>query len=223
MKETEQEAIRWTPSTILATAALIVALIACAIGGVALNEAGNAGDVQTMGVTNLSSLTLADDLVVGGTTTQTGAVTQSGSFAADGGITVDTTAFTVADTSGNVGTAGTLIVAGVTTLNNNATVTGTLQYGADSLYPVGYASSGQQIVYGTASMTGTLSVSHGLTTVTFCVATLGEDPTAGAGDAAHVSVVVSANACTIKAWQDDFVTAATETDVAIQWLVIGAP
>lgn len=100
---------------------------------------------------------------------------------------------------------------------------GTLQYGASDLYPVGYVSSGQQAVYGTASITGTLVAPHGLTTVTFCLATLGEDPTSGGGDAAHVSVAVSANVCTLKAWQDDFVTAATEADVAIHWLVIGAP
>ena len=105
----------------------------------------------------------------------------------------------------------------------NTDVAGTLQYGANDLYPVGYASSGQQMVYGTASITGTATAAHGLTTVTFCMATLGEDPTNGAGDAAHVTVAVSANVCTLKAWQDDFVTAATETDVAVHWVVVGAP
>lgn len=143
---------------------LIVALLGY-FGFIQGNEA------TARGVTNFNSLTLSDDLIVGGT----------------------------------------------------SDLAGTLNYGADNLYPIGYASSGQQAVYGTDDITGTLSVSHGLTTVTFCLATLGEDPTAGAGDAAHVSVVVAANACTVKAWQDDFVTAATETNVAVHWLVIGAP
>lgn len=105
----------------------------------------------------------------------------------------------------------------------NVTSEGTLQYGADDLYALGHATSGLQSVYGTASITGTATAAHGLTTVTFCMATLGEDPTDGAGDAAHVSVAVSSNVCTLKAWQDDFVTAASETDVAVHWLVIGAP
>lgn len=105
----------------------------------------------------------------------------------------------------------------------NTDIAGTLQYGANNLYPVGYASSGQQLVYGTDSITGTATAAHGLTTVTFALCTLGEDPTSGAGEAAYCTVSVSGNAVTLKAWQDDFVTEATETDVAIQWIVVGAP
>lgn len=113
--------------------------------------------------------------------------------------------------------------AGTFTVADNADITGTVQYGADDLYPVGYATSGQQLVYGTSSITGTATAAHGLTTVTFCVATLGEDPETGAGDAAHVTVAVAANVCTLNAWQDDWTTAATETDVIVHWLAIGAP
>ena len=102
-------------------------------------------------------------------------------------------------------------------------VVGAINYGTNNLYPVGYASDGQQLIYGTASITGTATAPHGLTTVTFCAATLGEDPTSGAGDAAHVPVAVSSNVCTVKAWQDDFVTAATETSVDVHWIVVGAP
>lgn len=113
----------------------------------------------------------------------------------------------------------------VVTVSNagNVDAAGTLQYGANNLYPVGYGASGQQLVYGTATITGTAVIAHGLTTVTFCQATLGEDPTAGAGEAAHVTVTVAANVCTAKVWQDDFVTAATEANVVVHWLVIGAP
>jgi hypothetical protein len=96
-------------------------------------------------------------------------------------------------------------------------------FNIDSLYPIGYASSGQQLVYGTSSITGTATADHGLTTVTWALCTLGEDPTSGAGDAAMCTVEVSANVVTVKVWQDDFVTAATETDVVVHWLVVGTP
>jgi len=101
-------------------------------------------------------------------------------------------------------------------------VAGAINYGANDLYPVGFASDGQQAIYGTDSITTSATASHGLTTVTFCLCTLGEDAGTGAGDAASCSVAVATNTCTIKLWQDDG-TAATEADVAIQWLVIGAP
>jgi len=94
---------------------------------------------------------------------------------------------------------------------------------ASGAYPLGYASSGQQLVYGTASITGTAEASHGLTTVTFALCTLGEDPTAGAGEAAMCTVAVSGNTVTVKVWQDDFVTEATETEVDVHWLVVGTP
>jgi hypothetical protein len=119
--------------------------------------------------------------------------------------------------------SGTLGVDGASTLTGNTDVGGTLNYGTNNLYPVGYASSGQQLVYGTSLVTGTLAVSHGLTTVTFCLATLGEDPTAAGTTAAYVTTLVSSNTCTVKVWQDDMVTASDETNVDVHWLVVGAP
>lgn len=86
-----------------------------------------------------------------------------------------------------------------------------------------HATAGQQLVTGTTLVTSTATASHGLTTVTFCLASMGEDPTAGAGDGAMVTTVVSANVCTLKVWQDDFVSAATEVDVDVHWLVVGTP
>jgi len=111
---------------------------------------------------------------------------------------------------------------GTLTLADNVDVTGTLQYGSNNLYPVGYASSGQQLVYGSSSITTTATAAHGLTTVTWAQCTLAEDPGTGAGDAAVCSVTVVANTVTLKVWQDDF-SAATEADVAVNWLVIGTP
>jgi len=94
---------------------------------------------------------------------------------------------------------------------------------ASGAFPLGYATTGSQLVYGSDAITGTATAAHGLTTVTFAVCTLGEDPEAGAGDGAMCTVSISANVVTLDIWQDDFVTAATETDVIIHWLVVGVP
>jgi hypothetical protein len=94
---------------------------------------------------------------------------------------------------------------------------------ASGAFPLGYATTGSQLVYGSDAITGTATAAHGLTTVTFAVCTLGEDPEAGAGDGAMCTVSISANVVTLDIWQDDFVTAATETDVVIHWLVVGVP
>jgi hypothetical protein len=85
-----------------------------------------------------------------------------------------------------------------------------------------YGTAGQKGVAASVSITGTGTVAHGLTTVTWAVCTLAQDPDDDAGDAATVSVAISGNTVTAKAWQDD-ATAATETDVDINCFVIGTP
>lgn len=113
----------------------------------------------------------------------------------------------------------------VFTIDNDGAVdiASTFNYGANDLYPVGYASSGQQIVYGTASVTDTLAAPHGLTTVTFCLASLADAPSAASTNAAYVTTSVSGNVCTLQVWQDDLVTASGEAGSNVLWLVIGAP
>jgi len=132
------------------------------------------------------------------------------------GFTTQTSSLQVWENSGGTD-VGTMSNAGL------LDISGELNYGSGNLSILGFATAGQQLIYGTASVTGTLAAPHGFTTVTFCNATLGEDPTSGAGDAAMVTVAVSGNVCTLKIWQDDFVTAATETSVAVQWFVVGTP
>ena len=119
--------------------------------------------------------------------------------------------------------SGDLTVTDDSTLTDDVDIGGELNFGANDLYPVGYASDGQQIVYGTDTITGTTTASRGLTTVTMCLCTLNRDPDDDAGAAAMCTSSVSSNVCTVKLWQDDFVTAATEVGVSTHWLVIGAP
>jgi hypothetical protein len=101
-------------------------------------------------------------------------------------------------------------------------VEGAVNYGSNDLYPLGHSTSGLQAVYGTDTITGTATASHGLTTVSWAQCTLGQDPSATAGDPAHCTVLASSNVITVSVWQDDFVTAATAGGT-VHWLVIGTP
>lgn len=79
----------------------------------------------TSGTATIRNTTVAitNSATVGGTLGVTGATTLTGALAANGGITVDTNAFTVADTTGNTAIAGTLDVNGVVNLNNTTDCT----------------------------------------------------------------------------------------------------
>lgn len=88
---------------------------------------------------------------------------------------------------------------------------GTILYGANNTYPLGYASSAQQIACVSATITGTASVTvTGVTTPTFGIATLVTDPGTGAGDPAMVTFdAPTTTTLQVNVWQDDFTTAAT--------------
>ena len=98
-----------------------------AIGGT-LGVTGATTLSSTLGVTGAT--TLSSTLGVTGATTLsstlgvTGATTLSAILNANGGIAVDTSAFTVADTTGNTAIGGTLGVTGATTLSSTLGVTG---------------------------------------------------------------------------------------------------
>jgi len=70
-------------------------------------------------------LFLSRNAAVGGTLGVTGVTTLTGALAANGGLTVDSTAFSVADTTGNTSIAGTLGVTGTTTIGDSANLTRT--------------------------------------------------------------------------------------------------
>lgn len=105
----------------------------------------------------------------------------------------------------------TLVADSVTadTVTADEVVAGEVVFGDDDLYPVGFATDGQQLVYGVQDVTTSEVAAHGLTTVTWAICNLAEDPAAAAGAGAHCTVSVAANEVTINVWQDDFVTAAT--------------
>lgn len=82
-------------------------------------------------------------------------LTVTGATALNGGITCDSTAFTVADTSGNVATTGTLTVTGATALNGGITVDSTAFTVADT--------SGNVATTGTLTVTGATALNGGIT------------------------------------------------------------
>lgn len=90
-----------------------------------------------------------------------------------------------------------------------------------SLYPMLYASAGKQIICGTDTISDTATVTHGLTTPTYALCGLGEDPGTSAGDVAACSTAISGATVTVKGWQDDFSAAANTA--SIDWCVVGTP
>ena len=183
-----------------------------ASGSVTATDDLIAGDDLT--VTDDSTLT--DDVAVGGDLTVTGAGTVGGNLTVSGAVTVT-------QSGKDLEIGDDLTVLDDSTLTDDVDIGGTLNFGANDLNPLGYASDGYQAVFGTTAITGTATAAHGLTTVTFALCTLGRDPDDDAGDAAHCTLTVSSNTVTLKVWQDDFVTEATETDIDVHWLVIGQP
>ena len=82
--------------------------------------------------------------------TLTGALTVAGVTALNGGLTMDSNKFTVADTSGNVATAGTLAVTGTSALTGNTTVGGTMGI------------TGNSTIGGTLGVTGAVTANGGV-------------------------------------------------------------
>ena len=72
-----------------------------------------------------------------GNTAIAGTLEVTGATALNGGLTMDTKKFTVADTTGNTAIAGTLDVTGAATLSSTATVPGTLLTTAGGLEDLG--------------------------------------------------------------------------------------
>jgi len=111
------------------------------------NTTGNIITTGTLAVTGASTLT--------GNTGVTGTLTVTGVTALNGGITCDTNAFTVADTSGNTAIAGTLAVTGATALNGGLTMDTNKFTVADT--------SGNVLTAGTLTVAGVAALNGGIT------------------------------------------------------------
>lgn len=147
--------------------------------------------------------------------------------------------------TGNIDAEGTLDVAGAVTLAGNIgavdvsasgdlyvaddadvngellagslTVTGTLQYG--SLYPLGYASDGYQLVLGSSTVTTTTVIVHGLTTPLYGFCTMSGSLTDN--EEQKCSVGISGSDVTIYVWKED--GTAGDSGVLVFWQVFGTP
>jgi hypothetical protein len=119
---------------------------------------------------------------------------------------------------GNGYFGGTLGVTGAFTATGNTDLTGTLQYGANNLYPVGYASSGKAIVTGQATTVavGSVGVTHGLSSVDSVQATVCQVPTTAA---AFANAVITATTVTLEG-RDSTLSSRTN-GVVICYTVIG--
>ena len=118
-----------------------------------LGVTSNATVGGTFGVTSTTTLSAALDV--------TGITTLTGLLNANGGIAVDGTAFTVADTTGNTSIAGTLSVTDNVTLNKNVTIIGS-NTAATELFKIQNASAVDKFTVdsatGNTSIAGTLGV-----------------------------------------------------------------
>jgi len=175
----------------------------------------SAGVLQCDGaMTGASSLTI-DSIAAGGGYGSTGCtLSTAGVLQCNGAGTVD----------GALTAGGDLTVSDaftVTQASGNTDVAGTFQFGANDLYPVGYGTSGRQMVCGSDSISDTLAVSHGLTTPEIAWCTLGADVGTGAGDLVQCTCTIAGASVTVKGWQDDWQAGANLT--TIYWCVIGQP
>ena len=124
------------------------------------------------GTLTVANTTLAAKAITASTTLAvTGITTLTGALNANGGIAVDTSAFTVADTTGNTAIAGTLTVTGATVLNGGLTMDTDKFTVADT---TGNTSIGGTLaVTGDQTNTGDLAVNGGdITTTSTGTATL---------------------------------------------------
>jgi len=98
---------------------------------------------DTLGVTGATTLSSTLDVLAA---TQMTSLTTSGLADLNGGIAVDTNAFTVADTTGNVATAGTLSVTGISTFTGDM--------GAGNIDAATLDTTGNVTIGGTVGITG---------------------------------------------------------------------
>jgi fibronectin-binding autotransporter adhesin len=196
----------------------------------------------------------------------TGDTVISGTLAANNGISVDTSAFTVANATGNtvvsgtLSVTGTLSVMGTTLISNTMRISDALTLDANLIFE-GATADGYEttltaddpladasitlpnangklaliaaapgtallapglttIVIGTSSMTGTVTVTHGLTTPLYALCSIGT-PVQTAAEAL-CSVVITGSTVTLNTWAVDGVTPGVAA-ATVFWQVAGTP
>lgn len=126
---------------------------------------------------------------------------------------------------GSIALSDDLVVGDDASIAGDLAVTGATTLGSGSLYPLLINDSSEALYVGSTTITGTLAITnstHGLTTVTAAVCTLGATPATGAGDGALCWVGVSGGTATITVEQDDWTTNATNS-VVVNYAIVGTP
>jgi len=100
---------------------------------------------------------------------------------------------------------------------------------ADAIYSFpsfsGYAAMNSadniQLVWGSDTVTGTLALTHGLTTPVYALCTMGTDPADDQED--RCTVTIAGDVVTAKVWKEAATPTAGDSGVTVYWLVGGAP
>ena len=164
--------------------ALAVALIVTLVGVIYSSDR-----LQQQALTGGTS-NITGDLAVSGTTTTAG-LTSSATLAANGGFSVDTPAFTVADTTGNTSIgSGTLTVGGATALDGGLTM--------DTNKFTVANTSGNTIIAGTLNVAG-LATTDDLVADTLVVTTTITLP-ANALTAAYITNITRSVSIPLRSW-----------------------
>ena len=90
-------------------------------------------------------------------------------------------------------------------------MTGTVLLGAAS----------QKVIYGSNVVTGTLAVTHGLTTPLYAFCAMGTDPVDDQED--RCTVTISSSTVTVKVWKEASTPTAGDSGVTVYWQVVGTP
>ena len=202
------------------------------LGGSLINSGGSVTVGDNLVVTGTSdlqgnvsdssgSLTIADNSVVTGTLNVSDTLTAAASDF-NGAMNVD--ANIDADSISVAGNADLTTInnsGGDLDINDNVDITGTLQYGADNLYPLGVSSSGFQAVWGSEIITGAIVITHNLTSPVWADCEMGQAPSAVAGESFDCYVLISGAVVTVTTISSDTIDATT--GATVYWEVKGTP
>jgi hypothetical protein len=189
-----------------------------------------------------SNVTITGNLIVSGTANLVGSVSSStgavtitdgvlitSTLEVDGAATFDgATDFNAAmnvDANGDFDSLSTLAIdsdsyydsTGDMIVNDNLDITGTLQYGANDLYPLGVGVSGFQIGFGSVTVTGTVTATHTTGTPYAVLCTL----ETWSIDTAYCVALGTTGVITATVY--DITGSESTTPVQLNWLAIGMP